>query len=160
MQDCGNSSANALELPQSCTNPSIQWGVVITRCNKHWYHIQHCSASYTTQSRLNTQKTALWRWAMGCPLWIFWRKLTMTWVFSWHHTKTEELMNLSHVIKRGIQSNDLIQCKQTLLKWDGLITHIFTMGIPIWWWYIHIELAIKTLVHFSPTVTLPFCFMK
>ena len=25
VQDCGNSSANALELPQSCTKPSTQW---------------------------------------------------------------------------------------------------------------------------------------
>ena len=43
VQDCGNSSANALELPQSCTKPSIQldryWSMPLRVTWNHFWHM-------------------------------------------------------------------------------------------------------------------------
>ena len=35
VQDCSNSSALAIELRQSCTKPSISWGILITTSRNH-----------------------------------------------------------------------------------------------------------------------------
>ena len=38
VQDCGNSSASAMELPQSCTEPSLLWLLITWRPNhQQWY---------------------------------------------------------------------------------------------------------------------------
>ena len=45
VQDCGNSIANAMELPQSCTKPSIQFGPTPPSLTSHWCTV---SANWST----------------------------------------------------------------------------------------------------------------
>ena len=60
VQNCSNSIANALELLQSCTKPSIwsliQSNTVLMRSNITGYSVQHCSDSSSTEIRVYTHK--------------------------------------------------------------------------------------------------------